>query len=186
MRLLGTLAALSLSSITCCVASPQQSAKILKQHSVWIQEGISWDRIEGDTDPHRSYAGARLLYFGPDGKFGVFQGVVIKTRKRMALSEGDGEMVFGGDWKLVNDEVPVSYRLVSWYKIMLREGQKPPMVPGEVLHGEIRLERSDVQSRSGWHLEFEGKKYEPESGFNAADLRPHLEIHEQHPLGDQQ
>jgi hypothetical protein len=80
----------------------------------------------------------------------------------------------------------VSYRLVSFYKIMLREGQKAPVVPGEVLYGEIRLEKSDVQSGSGWHIEFEGKKYVPESGFKAADLRSHLEIHEQHPLGGQQ
>ena len=177
---------LSCLSVTCCAAAPQQNSKILKQHAVWIQEGISWDRMEGDDDPHRTYAGARLLYFGPDGKFGVFQGIVIKTRKSMALSEGDGEMVFGGEWKLVNNDVSVSYRLVSWYKIMLRESQKPPVVPGEVLHGEIRLEKSQAQTKSAWYLEFEGKKYEPELGFKAADLRSHLEIHEQHPLGGEQ
>lgn len=186
MRLARTLAALSFLSVTSCAAFTQQSSTILKQNAVWIQEGISWDRMEGETDPHRTYAGARLLYFGPDGKFGVFQGIVIRTQKSIVLSEGDGEMVFRGEWKLVNSVVPVSYRLVSFYKIMLREGQKPPAVPGEVLHGEIRLEKSDVQSGSGWRLEFEGKKYVPESGFKVADFRSHLESHEQHPLGGQQ
>jgi hypothetical protein len=153
---------------------------------VWIQKGISWDRMEGDDDPHRSYAGAKLLYFGPDGKFGTFQGIVIKTQKGMAVSEGDGEIVFGGDWKVVNDEISVSYRLISWYKIILKEGQKPPVVPGDILHGEIRLEKEDARSGSTRELEFEGKKYEPESGFKAADLRSHLQIHDQHPLGGQQ
>jgi len=186
MKLLNTVAALSLLLVPGSGASSaDEGSKVLRQHAVWIQEGISWERPEGETDPHRSYAATRFLYFGADGKFGVFQGIVIKTRKGMALSEGDGEMVFGGGWKLANEGVPVSYRLVSWYKIMLREGQKPPVVPGEVVHGEIRLEKSDAQPRSGWHLEFEGKRYEPESGFKAADLRSHLEIHEQHPLGGQ-
>jgi hypothetical protein len=167
MRLARTLAVLSFLSVPCCAAFTQRSSKIIEQHPVWIQEGISWDRIEGETDPDRTYAGARLLYFGPDGKFGVFQGVVIKTRKSMALSEGDGEMVFGGEWNLVNGAALVSYRLVSWYKIMLREGQKPPVVPGEVLHGKVQLVKSDVQSEPGWHIEFEGKKYVPESGLKA-------------------
>jgi hypothetical protein len=186
MKMLRTMAALSLLLVPCSGASSgDESSRVLKQHAVWLQEGISWDRPEGETDPHRSYAAARLLYFGPDGKFGVFQGIVIKTRKSMALSEGDGEIVFGGEWKLANDEIPVSYRMVSWYKIMLREGQEQPVVPGEVLHGEIRLKKADVRSGSGWQVEFEGKKYEPEAGFKAPELRSHLGTHEQHPLGGQ-
>ena len=72
----------------------------------------------------------------------------------MALSEGDGEMVFGGGWKLANEGVPVSYRLVSWYKIMLREGQKPPVVPGEVLQVHVTKQQNH---RNVWRFEGEAK-----------------------------
>ena len=82
--------------------------------------------------------------------------------------------------EVVSGKVAVNYRLVSWYKILLPEGQKPPAVPGAVREAEIRLEKSDAH---GWQLQFDGKKYEPAPGFKAADLRSHLEIHEKHPLG---
>jgi hypothetical protein len=183
MSFLRVLAALLLVGITCVPSNANDEiSRALRGHSVWLQAGLTWDRAEGETDPHKSYAAGTILYLGPDGKFGVFRGIVIKTGRRLGLSEGDGEAVYSGDWKITSDEVLASYRLISWYKLMAPAGQAP-VVPGPTQRSTIRIKSFLKKKEQVWRLEFDGKEYEIVMGLRASELREHLEIHEKHPLG---
>ncbi len=142
--------------------------RIVGRHSVWIQAGLAWERDPGDRT--QEYASATVLYFAKNGDFGKFSGTLIKHDARLALSEGEGEIVYAGTWKPKNGAIQVDYRLVGMYKLVRRTGEEPPVIPGPVKHAEIR---SDSQSPT--YIEFDGTKFEATSAISTSELKSRLQ-----------
>lgn len=163
-----------------------ESSYILRTPGVWLQVGLKWDRPEGAANLQEEYAAGTVLYFAKGGKFGVFRGVLVRTGRRLGLSEGDGEAVYAGDWKAAVGGAEVRYRLVSWYKLTTPAGQAPPVVPGPTQQSTVGVAVSYAGKKRIWHVEFDGKEYESTEGFRISELREHLRIHEEHPLGPNQ
>jgi hypothetical protein len=99
------------------------------------------------------------------------------------LSEGEGEAIWSGSWKLAGADVSADYRLVSWYKMLVPESERPRQVPGPIQHAMLKIVKSSVGMGNGWMVEFDGKKYVATSGFRTSELRLHLQLHEQSPTG---
>jgi hypothetical protein len=151
-------------------------AKLVKKHPVWLVNGLKWEHVEGETDLTETYAGGTILYFGTDGKFGMFGGVIIRQGRKMGLSEGEGGTVYSGKWAEVDGGVEVTYRLVEAYKLILPQGEKPPEVPGPIQTEVIRLAPPNLKSsEKAPEIKFAGKIFEPKLSLRAADLRFKLE-----------
>jgi hypothetical protein len=116
--------------------STETVASKVEKYQVWITSGLKWEADPGEKG--QTFALARVLYFGGDGKFGFFSGVALKNGKRMGLSEGEGGTISSGTWIAKASSISVSYRLVDFYKVLLPAGKEPPAVPGAVEQGEVR------------------------------------------------
>jgi hypothetical protein len=99
---------------------------------------LSWYRAEGDPDLKEGAAIGNTLYFGADGKFGMFRMYIVRNGNKMGLDEGGGGRIFCGEWSLTGDTVKVRYRLVDAYKLILPSEQQPK-VPGALEEHEIAL-----------------------------------------------
>jgi hypothetical protein len=73
-------------------------SRFITIHPVWIQEALSWESDPGDAK--QSWAGGSILYFAKNGDFGRFGGTLIKRGAKLALSEGEGEIVYSGTWRV--------------------------------------------------------------------------------------
>jgi len=144
----------------------------LATHPLWIQEDLAWEQDPGEK---QAWAAAEVLYFGQLGEFGIFDGIVLRQGKKLALGEGEGQLDHRGRWKAVDDIILVDYRLVVADKIMHPAGQKPPEVPGPTQHGEIKLDvLKNPDSRCRVHMKFGGKTYEMATGFEASEITSHF------------
>jgi len=149
--------------------------RIVRRHPVWIRAGLAWERDPGERT--QEYAGATILYFGENGKFGYFGGIILRRGSRISLSEGEGGTVYSGTWTPNSDRIQADYRLVDSYKVAHRECEKPPEIPGPIKHASILLEQSsDGKTGRIQQLQFEGTKYEAAPGFKVSELRSILEI----------
>jgi hypothetical protein len=141
---------------------------------VWLEKGFTWVHPEGGLDPKESSAIGSTLYFGADGKFGMFEMNIVRTRDKMGLDEGDGGRIFGGQWFLRGNRIKVRYRLVDAYKLLLPPDQQPK-VPGPVEEREMSI----PASKSGTpKLQFEGKIYQPAPRIKASSLRQFLDVYD--------
>jgi len=143
-------------------------SRFIMIHPVWIQEALSWENDPGDAK--QSWAGGSVLYFAKNGDFGRFGGTLIKRGAKLALSEGEGEIVYSGTWRVKDGAIQVDYRLAAMYKVIRRDGEEPPPIPGPVQHQEIR---SDSQSPT--RIEFDGTKFEATSALSTSELKSRLQ-----------
>ena len=104
--------------------------------------------------------------------FGRLSGTLLKRGAKVALSEGEGEVVYSGTWRVKDGAIQVDYRLIGMYKVIPRAGEEPPLVPGPVQHQEIR---SDSQSPT--RIEFDGTKFEATSALSASELKSRLQVY---------
>ena len=163
-------------------ASNESVASKVERYQVWMTSGLKWERDPGEEGQY--FASARVLYFGWDGKFGLFSGVALKNGKRMGLSEGEGGTISGGTWIARGSNISVSYRLVDFYKVLLPAGKQPPAVPGPVEQGDIRNAKGN--SKRGEPLEqlvFNDQTFVPAPTFSMVELRELLELHDKNNRG---
>jgi hypothetical protein len=146
-------------------------AGFLAIHPVWIQEGLSWEQDPGDKQ--QRWAAGSILYLAKDGKFARLSGTLIKRGPRLALSEGEGEIVHSGTWKAKDGTIQAEYRLVGAYKMLPQAGKEPPSIPGPVQHAEVRS-----VAQSPMRIEFDGTKFETSSALSTSELKSHLQIYE--------
>jgi len=146
------------------------TAQILAAHPAWIPEHIKWEQDPGDKQ--QTWAAGSVLYFGKNGEFGRFSGTLIKRGPRLGLSEGEGEIVYAGIWKIKAGAIQVDYRLVGMSKVIRPAGEKPPEIPGPIQHAEILL---DLKSPT--HIKFDGNLFEATSGLRASELKERLQIY---------
>lgn len=146
-------------------------SRLLAIHPVWIQEGLSWEQDPGDKQ--QRWAAGSVLYFAKDGNFARFGGTLIKRGSKLSLSEGEGEIVYAGAWKVTDGAVQADYRLVGEYKTVRPADQQPPAIPGPVRRAGIRS-----VSQSPMRIEFDGTKFEPSSALSTSELKSHLQIYE--------
>jgi hypothetical protein len=158
---------LSLATLACLSAATNPSA-FLARHPIWIQENLSWERDPGDK---QSWAGGSVLYFGKDGTFGRFGGIVLRRNGKFSLSEGEGGVVYRGSWAVKNGVVHVDYRVVDRYKVANVQGQEPPPIPGPIQQSEVSVARGTPP-----RVTFDGKIFEPAPRFDRAQLEEILRI----------
>jgi hypothetical protein len=149
-----------------CVFAQDDLSRLFALHPVWIQEGLSWEQDPGNKK--QAWASGSVLCFAKDGSFARFDGTLIKRGAKLALSEGEGEIVYSGTWKVIDGTIQTDYRLVGEYKLVRPAGQ-PNAVPGPVRHSEIRS-----VSRSPMRIQFDGTKFEHSSAFSTGELMSHL------------
>lgn len=152
------------------VSATDGPAMILGKHRVWLEKGLAWEHVEGDPDARESYAVGRVLYFGVDRRFGMFQGNIVRNGHGMGIDEGDGGRVFSGQWTLNGNNLKVNYRLVDAYKLMLPADQQPK-IPGPVEERDVSLVDLKIAAPE---FQFEGKSYQP-SSIKESSLRELLE-----------
>jgi len=145
-------------------------SRFITIHPVWIQEVLSWESDPGDAK--QSWAGGSVLYFARNGNFGRLSGTLLKRGAKLALSEGEGEVVYSGTWRIKERAIQVDYRLVGIYKVIRRAGEEPPPIPGPVQHQEIRSD-----SPSPTRIEFDGTKFEATSALRASELKSRLQAY---------
>jgi hypothetical protein len=95
-------------------------------NDVWITREISWHRAPPEYNPNLSTGSATILYFRPDGRFGLMHCRLNKGPTYLVVSHGDGQAISEGSWKVQPDGIAVSYRLVS---------TSVPRIPSEKLPG---------------------------------------------------
>jgi len=159
-------------SITCGARlfAKNDLSRFLAIHPVWIQEGLSWEQDPGDNK--QTWAGGSVLYFAKNGNFARFGGTLIKRGPKLALSEGEGEIVYAGTWKVNDGTIQADYRLVGDYKVVRPAGQQPPAIPGPVQHAKIRS-----VSQSPIRIEFDGTNFEASSALSTSELKSRLQIY---------
>ena len=94
---------------------PQSTGRATSLHRlrpVWITQSIKWEEPPAPYNRTQRYGYAKVLYFGSDGKFGMIECVLIKKSDSLAISAGDGQNVYAGEWSEQNGILTVSYRLV--------------------------------------------------------------------------
>jgi hypothetical protein len=144
-------------------------SRFVTRHPTWIQERLSW---EDDPGGKQSWAGGSILYFAKNGDFARFGGILLRQGAKLALSEGEGEIIYAGTWKPKDGAIQVEYRLVGAYKLVRRAGEEPPTIPGPIQKAEIK---SDSESPT-W-IELDGTKYEATSALNSSELRARLQVY---------
>ena len=60
--------------------STETVASKVERYQVWITSGLKWEADPGEKG--QTFALARVLYFGGDGKFGFFSGVASEKREK--------------------------------------------------------------------------------------------------------
>src|SRR5689334_5012174 len=101
-----TVACMMLSSaVTLCAETPPAT------HSTWMLN-VNWERFNGEPPGHHS-GYATVLRFERDGRFRKIDGLALRTRAGVTLSNGDGLRFSDGHWTVDNNVIAVQYRVVQ-------------------------------------------------------------------------
>jgi len=159
--------------VSTSAAGTNKPVSVLAKHRVWLQTGLVWEHPEEGLEQQEKYAIGTILYFGADGKFGLFEGTVTKEGNKMGFAEGEGHRIFSGTWVPKRGTIRVRYCLVEAAKLILPAEQQPK-VPGSMEEQEISLSDLAANGIGTTELSFDGKTYEAASTLKASDLREHL------------
>lgn len=113
-------------------------AQVASPVGSWRQTDVTWKKPPAELRSKERYAEARILHFGPDQRFVLLGGTVIKTPTSEAISGGDGRVVYLGTWKLTGDTLHVEFHLVS----------RTVAIVGETLPGPVQSEDIRVTGRT--------------------------------------
>jgi len=159
-------------------AGTNKPVSLLAKHRVWMQKGLAWEHPEGGLDPQEAYANGTVLYFGADGKFGMFSYNIVRNGKRLGLDEGDGGRIFSGSWTFENDAIKISYRLVDAYKLILPKEQQP-QVPGPVEERRIPITHlKSMKDSSTAELVLDRQTFQASPAFRESSLRDFLRVYD--------
>lgn len=155
---------LSLIVVACCSAKAPPQGPIDESRltsGVWIHLDSKWEKAPPEAEIDESTAYARLVRFLPNGEFSWMACIVRRSRNQTIISVGDGQVIFMGRWRVVDDAVHVQY--VKTYEMVRPvDGSNPPF--GKVHDATVYL--------AGDELTFEGRKY---STANAPDAKEYEE-----------
>ncbi len=90
-----------------------QGLPSVKGNDVWVTKSIKWARAPRDYNPNLSSGSATVLYFRPDGRFGMMHCRLNRGPNYLVVSYGDGQVVFEGTWKAQRTGIAVRYRRVT-------------------------------------------------------------------------
>ena len=88
-----------------------QGSSQLKKSEIWVTRDIKWDKAPAEYNPDLSTGSATILFFKPDGKFGMMHCRLNKGPRYIVVSLGDGQTVYEGSWVADGDKIKVRYRL---------------------------------------------------------------------------
>jgi hypothetical protein len=115
---------------------------------VWMHLDSEWQKAPPEAEIDQSSAYARLVRFLPNGEFSWMARIVLRSHKQTVISVGDGQVIFLGRWRVVDDAVHVQY-LKTYEMVPSVDGSNPPF--GKVEEATVRLVGDD--------LTFDGRKY---------------------------
>lgn len=150
---------LMLSVLILVMPNAGQASEVLHKHQLWVTQNIQWKKAPSEHHPKLSYGVATVLYFGPDGKFGMIDCVLNKEGRSLTVSAGDGINVYSGEWSEQNGLLTVSYRAVS--KTVTAVGET---LPGPIQTATVTLDvggNQKAKRRAMLRLNFKGSTYIP-------------------------
>lgn len=100
---------------------------------------MTWKKPPAELELKERYAEAAVLYFSSDQRFVLLYGTIIQGPKSEEVSQGDGQVVFLGTWKLTGDSLHVQYRLVS--RTVAKKGET---LPGPVQSEDVQVRGSTL------------------------------------------
>lgn len=134
----------------------------VKGNDVWVTKNIEWKRAPRNYNPNLSTGPATVLYFRPDGRFGMMYCRLNRGPKYLVVSYGDGQVVFEGTWKAQPTGIAVRYRCVT---------TSVSSVPAEKLPGLAEMTVVEYTAMS--ELRFEKSTFVPIGDrLRSADLDP--------------
>ena len=76
----------------------------------WIVSKVDW--TQDDLAKNEKWTTTEVLYFFPDGRFGIVKGSIIQTGKKTEISYGDSQTVYFGSWKRTGNEITIAYKMI--------------------------------------------------------------------------
>ena len=121
----------------CLLGGASLSAQVAPPSGAWRQSNPKWKKPPAQLELKERYAEAAILYFGPDQRFVLLYGTVIRGATSEVISGGDGRVVYFGTWKLIGNSLHVEYRLVS--RTVAKQGET---LPGPIQSEDVRVKSS--------------------------------------------
>jgi hypothetical protein len=141
----------SLVAISCCSATAVPSVAIDESRltsGVWMHLDSEWEKAPPEAEINESTAYARLARFLPNGEFSWMACIVRRSRNKTTISVGDGQVIYIGQWRVVDGAIRVQY--VKTYEMVRPvDGSDAPI--SKVYEATINL--------AGDELAFEGRDY---------------------------
>lgn len=150
MKQLATIISILFVAVACHADTPKQQldTATLTKH-LWVHLDSKWEPY-GEETASTQVAYARVLQFAPDGEFSWIACMLLRNEKRnwITISAGDGQVIFMGRWRAMDDAIEVKY--VKTYEMVRPiDGSDPPF-------GKVR---DSIVHISGNELTFDGRKY---------------------------
>ena len=142
---------------------------LLQVYPVWATRSIDWEKIAGGGEPRVRTGGAKVLYFGADGKFGIIACYLIKQGRSLNISHGDGQDVYMGRWTYHDGVVSIRYRLVS----VTVESVPPQKLPGPLQEGTVKAYGDRTltdQKRAKPLIVFDNVAFQPAPKLDVRDV----------------
>jgi hypothetical protein len=149
-------------AVTILVASVRCLAQAGDVSGPWIPLKLQWQAAPVSVERHLRSAQTEVLYLAKDGRFAVIECTVYDRKGSLALSKGDPQGVYLGDWHRVGQEVAVKYQL-SYRTIEITGGR-----------GQEEQKQASLTFPNTRTLVFKGKVFRREPRLEASvdeDLR---------------
>jgi hypothetical protein len=158
MRQVSTVILLLIVAVACHAYAETDKQEIntaILTKYLWVHLDSEWEPY-GDETSSTDVAYARVLHFGSDGEFSWIACMLLRNKSQnwTTISAGDGQVIFMGRWRALDDGVEVQY--VKTYEMVHADGSDLPF--SKVKKAIVRL--------SGHELIFDGRSY---SMANAPD-----------------
>lgn len=129
---------LSLAMILAVTQIHSEAGLLIKGNEIWVTRDIKWDKAPAEYNPDLSTGPATILYFRPDGKFGMMHCRLNKGPTYIVVSLGDGQTVYEGSWEADGDKIKVQYRLT--FRSVSPVGGE--ILPGPEVSSVVQLKRA--------------------------------------------
>ncbi len=136
-----------------------RAVDILHSHRIWVHQYTRWEKAPPEVESRISTASATVLYFRADGKFRMVDCLLIKGKRSLGISNGDGLNIYIGEWSERDNVINVSYRLIERTVPMIGEVLPSPVRTSTVTFKGKRNRSAKISPLA--RLTFEGKEYAP-------------------------
>ncbi len=133
----------------------QQDPPPFEGTEIWATRDVKWEKAPAEINPNLSAGRATILYFRSDGRFGLMYCLLLRVPKSIAVSRGDGQVIYEGSWVQDRNTVRVRYRLV--YRTVRIVGEK---LPGPEITDVLQM-RSGTRGQSNGEITMDGRVFVP-------------------------